>query len=331
MGYAREMWPDMVLHVRIASPSHRWPHNPDAFTGMGLNEIAVDLRDDRLDEDAMRAFVDSVDVIFTAETMYDWRLCNIAREADVATIVHGNPEFYRHDRELREAPGPDSWWWPTNWLIGQLPSGPIVPIPVDDDWPHLAGDPNDEVLHVVHVAGHRAAGDRNGTEPFMAALRLIGSKVRVTVVGQDGSLPPAGRLPKNVELVTNLEGVDDRRQLYAEAHLVVLPRRYGGNCLPAYEAMASGCALAMSNCAPNHAWPVALIAGRMGRPQRTPFGSIPAFSCSPHSIASVIDNLARDRGHLACLMGESTEWAQAHRWSVLGPVYDAQTRLYIRR
>jgi glycosyltransferase involved in cell wall biosynthesis len=50
-----------------------------------------------------------------------------------------------------------------------------------------------------------------------------------------------------------LIGSSDRAELYASFDVLILPRRYGGLCLPMSEALASGLPVIMSNTSPNDA------------------------------------------------------------------------------
>ena len=84
--------------------------------------------------------------------------------------------------------------------------------------------------------------------------------------------------------------------MYRGVNLVVLPRRYGGLCLPALEAAASGCALAMTNTPPNGHWPIMPIDCRQGRNLNTQAGLIRTVNAVPDSVAYTINTLARNRG-----------------------------------
>lgn len=268
----------------------------------------------------MAGFFRDVDVLFSAETLYDWKLPELARRCNVRTVVHGNPEFYAHHRH----PGylhPDRWVWPSSWLTDHpdLPDGPVVPCPAP--WSDaVAGDPDDEVLRIVHIAGHGAAADRNGTVDFLAAIPRIRSTVEITVVSQDGWLPDV-RAPRHVKVNRVPTGLKHRIELYENQHLVVLPRRYGGNCLPAAEACASGCALAMTDVEPNQMWPIVPLAAANAPGHHTPFGRIKTHRVRPAAIADTIDRLHANRSRLAGAMTASLQWAKDNSWDALRPRY----------
>lgn len=271
-----------------------------------------------LDEETCRKFLDGLDVVLAVETVYEWEFCNWAREMSVKTVVVGNPEMYGHERF--EFPHPDVWAWPTTWLADRLPEGPLLPVPCDDREAVNASAETNE-LRIVHTAGRQAAGDRNGTAEFIEALRMVEELVYVLIVTQDERLPNQLRHRRNVEVDVVMGGMDDRWEMYQGMHALVLPRKYGGLCLPTLEAMACGLTPMMSNQSPNEYWPGPRIRARMGRNVYTPAGRVPTQECNPMDIAKAIDELARDRDRLRDEMVVAKEWADAHTWDVLRPLY----------
>lgn len=272
---------------------------------------------------AVEAFLDEIDVLFSVETPYDWSL-GAERSGWKRTlrVIQGNPEFYTHETKPDRAQ-PDRWTWPTTWRTDKLPPGPVVPVPAPTDcWAKPAS--LDEPMTIVHVAGHRANADRNGTDPFMDSLRyLAGPPVRARVYGQDGQLPELPRLPANVEVEMKPNGVLDRWEMYDDAHILVMPRRYGGLCLPVQEALTAGLAVVMTDCPPNpQTWPIKPLSHGRGRLIRTPGGNIPTHVVSARSIGQALMRYERHPGTLPKQMEQSLQWAEDHSWEVLKPMYD---------
>jgi hypothetical protein len=295
---------------------------PDDLSLVKRDGFAIELAPGNLSMPVkiMSGFLRTIDVLFSAETLYDWKLPELARRHGVRTVVHGNPEFYAHHRH----PGylqPDRWVWPSKWLVDHpdIPDGPIVPCPAPPI-PRVAGDPDDDVFRVVHIAGHAAAADRNGTTHFLSAIPKLRNPVEITIVSQDGWLPEI-RAPRHVTVNRVPAGVDNREDLYAGQHLVVLPRRYGGNCLPAAEACAAGCALSMSGTTPNEMWPIVPLPASIAPGHLTPFGRIKTCSVRPAAIADTIDRLNANRTRLARHMEEASQWAVDNSWDALRPRY----------
>lgn len=314
----KHLAPAKTMVVCLNDP--KWPEDRSRFTGKGVSFVDCDRGTRVMDEKPVRAFLRGLDVVLAVETLYDWRMADWAHEAGVRTVVQCNPEFFVHHRK-HDFAWPDQFVWPTEWLLDELPPGPILPVPVPDKAPVAAADPHDGPLRVLHVAGHAAAGDRNGTILFMQALTAVRQPVEVTVVGQDGRLPMA--IPaSNVTVHLNPDGVEDRWDLYRGHHLLVAPRRYGGLSLVTNEACRAGLAVAMPDCSPNRRWPIWPLPVHKGRLHRAPFGPVPTFGTTPSAIAHTIDKFAQNREALEGYMRLSTKWADQNSWSALKPMYD---------
>ena len=312
----RGLRPDRVLVVMLND--RRWPEEPERYRDYDTTFVDSDLRTRRLDLAKVRQFMKGLDVVFAVETVYDWEMIDIADELGVRIVIQGNPEFYTHPGEPGR-PHPHEWVWPTPWLIDDLPGGQLLPVPAPTLRPQAA-DPEDEVLRVLHVAGHRALGDRNGTDSFFDAIPLIGSRVHVTVIGQDGALPNP-RLGRHITYEAHPNGVADRWDLYRNQHIIVLPRRYGGLSLPCIEACASGVIPMMPDVAENSLWPIWPLQAKTGRLQRVPAGTIPTWSISPNKIAYEIDKANRERHLVEERQERAYQWADDNQWDAWEQTY----------
>lgn len=260
-----------------------------------------------LPEIEVRDWLSGLDVVITVETFYDWDFISWAKDAGVRTIVHGNPEFW-----MATNPQPDQWIWPTTWRREHLPEGLVVPVPVPDV-PFTALDPTEGFLRAVHIAGNRAMGDRNGTDLVHDAMRSIATGVKLTVYSQAPAPAIRNSIPRRP--------AEDRWDMYKGQHLLVLPRRYGGLCLPAIEALASGCAVIMSQCEPNQHWPLILCDGDRDRVLRMQCGEVTTFRSYPNVLANHLKTLSVNRGMLATQMARAREWADANRWATHAKTY----------
>lgn len=273
-----------------------------------------------LHEDDCRDFLDGLDVVYLVETPYDVRFYRWAREAGVATVLHVMPEFWRgHEQSDR----PDVWWLPTSWRAGLLPSEcRLVEVPVPEN-PRLLGLPTDpERVVLVHVVGHRTVADRNGTLTLLQALRTMRSKCTVRLYSQDRL--PAVRSTTNVTIDVRA-AVADRWSMYDDADVLVLPRRFGGLCLPALEAMASGLAVVMPNVEPQvSSWPVVPLTASLGRTVTMPCGDVKLADVAPRELARALDRLVGDPELIDGWAHASLDFAREHSWRKLRPVYDAE-------
>lgn len=315
--FYRHMKPHRTLVLCLSDPL--WPEDPSRYNFHNVDFVSVG-PDRVIDDRKAHKLLRDIDVLFAVESLMDWRIADWAKEAGVRTVVQGNPEFYVHDRF--GWPHPTRWVWPTGWLIGELPPGQILPVPTPDECRVAAGIPDMGPLRILHPAGHAAAGDRNGTINFMESLQYISAKVEVTVVGQDHWLPKPPRLPGTVDLHLYKDGVPDRWSMYAGQHVVVLPRKYGGLCLPAQEACRVGCAVVMPDCIPNSMWPGPRLSARKGRLHNTPYGRVQTYDLDPRHIARKIDEYAKNRDVLKNDMNEAYIWGSANTWAMWRERYE---------
>jgi len=315
------MDPVSVLHVDMGVLARGFdPHPgwyPDAAT-VGFDGHRFD------DVDVVQDFVRSVDIIYTAETPYDWRLCGWCRTAGAGLVVHTNPELHRLvvDRDGEE---PSVWWNPTGWHMDLLrqpdwTQAPVVevPMPVDTDRFRPVKQPSGRPTF-LHVQGHPAAGDRNGTSTIARALRRVAAQQRWIIRSQN----PAGvQLPAGVTGDVTIAGpVDDPAGLYVDADVLVMPRRYGGLSLPVHEAMACGLAVVMPDCPPNRRWPIIpMLAEHPGVINRR---GIVAWSPNFVDLAAVCDRLDGSPDLVAGAQAWSLAWAAKNSWQALKPVWQA--------
>lgn len=304
------MWenlhPDRTLVV--VNEQSGFDSHPELYPGATLVTLEHGPDKNRLHEWAVRNWWRGLDAIVTVETLYDWDLVEWARADGVRTIVHGNPEFW-----MATNPQPDAWWWPTPWRSEYLPTGPVVSVPVPDV-PITARPAHDGTLSLVHVAGN-AMADRNGTALVAQAMRSIPAK------NVDLHVHTQMAVPRFYRDTTIHKTVADRWSIYRGRHVLVLPRRYGGLCLPVLEAMASGLAVIMTDCSPNETWPVILLNADPDRIVDMQTGPVRTYIPQPQELVYAIRDLVGNRAKLDEYQSKAREWAKQNTWSVLAPMY----------
>lgn len=255
------------------------------------------------------AWLQDVDVVYTAETAYG-PLWQEARNQGVKTVLHCNPEFLNRNDQ------PDLWLAPTTWMWNTLPDPkhllrvPITPGPLRR--PEITP-------HFLHVVGRPAIHDRNGTHDLLQALRFVTKDITVTIRCQEPGYVQPPPLPPNVVLRVETGDLDSNTDLYQDGDILVMPRRFGGLCLPAQEAIAAGMPVLMPNISPNDWLPEQWLfpareAGSFVAKQRVVF-----YRTEPEVLAAKLDEYAT--------LPPSTWQADVERlqaelsWDTLKPAY----------
>lgn len=266
-----------------------------------------------LPETKVARFLEDVDVVYTAETAYHPSLPKLAKRMGVELICHINPEFYRDiDRAGR-------WWAPTDWRLDQLPAGTeVVPVPVAMDR-FTPVELHDGPPRWLHVAGRPALADRNGTNAVLAAIPHLRNRCSLTIATQS---PEAFDIPTNPLVdVRIVRSVPNYWDIYTDHDLLVMPRRFGGLCLPVQEAMAAGLGVVMTDVSPNPAtWPVATVRCQPGHRETMPAGRIRVADVAGRDVASVMDRLANPAARHP-LQAAARAWAADHSWDVWADRY----------
>lgn len=304
-----------VLLIRDPGRERKgFPFLPDRYPE--TEAIEWDTLTGCLPEDPVQDWLSTVDVVYAPETLYDWRIARWAEEQGVATVVHANPELWTHGGDPNLA-HPTRWWSATLWRREHLhPDTRTVPMPVAMEQFDPVDQHYDRRLRVLHVAGHVAAADRNGTRNVLDAVKFLPEGVELTVRCQDRRLRshPAMRSRR---LRVETGGLPNYWDGWDGYDALLLPRRYGGLCLPAGEACASGMALMMPDVSPNEMWPhVSLGARTSNRPLRAPGGSITLGDTRPQQIVeacvTLLDPEVRHQWQDAAYT-----WAMSHSWAFL--------------
>lgn len=323
MEFARHMHPARTM-LLDAGPSE-FDADPSQFPGDAIH-VTVGA-DHRFPEDKVRGWLQGLDVVFAAESFTDWRIIGWAKDAGVATVCQLNAEFYRHGSVEPNLPHPTQWWAPTQWRLEHLAPGTVVvPVPVATDrFEKLETRNSNDRLRVLHVAGRRAVYDRNGTEIVSLACQYVQEAVDVVITSQDASPPSDVRLRGlGMRAQIRAGNVANYWDLYSGFDVLVMPRRYGGLCLPAQEAMAAGLAVVMTGCSPNDGWPIMPLPVTDWSRARMPGGEVDLAAVAPRKVGEALDCLAVDRLKLAMLKDGSRTWAVEHSWEALAPLYRRQ-------
>jgi len=266
-------------------------------------------------------FLDGLDAVYTAETGYG-DLWTHANKAGVKTVLHANYEF------LDPRDQPSVWAAPSPWFLDRFPAGTQhLPVPIEIDRFPVTEKP----LHAsrfLHVVGRPAIHDRNGTLDLLQALQHVTATITMTVTcqvpGYVGSLIHDHniRTPNNVTLILDSVDRDFYWTAYQHQDALILPRRFGGLCLPANEAIGAGIPVIMPNIDPNNTWlcqawlTESMLAGDFRAKQHIPF-----YRTNPELLAAKIDQLALDEDFYGHSVYMANNLRTALSWDKLAPQY----------
>ena len=276
-----------------------------------------------LTDQTVRAFLDGLDVVLGAETFYTPNMYRIAREMGVKTVLAPNWEFLDPQAE------PDLWLAPSLWHYDDIPEPKQhLPVPLATDRFPLRELP-DVATHILHIVGRPAVHDRNGTHDLLAALQYVDAPITVTIKCQApdyvrGLLNQFGiAVPPHITLNIDTTSPENYWDNYrGDFDLAVMPRRYGGLCLPVNEAIAAGLPVLMPGIDPNNTWlpPEWLLPA-------SPQGSFAAkqtiiyYSIDHWALAERINQYATDPDAYALAKTKAKLIRATHSWTALQAHY----------
>jgi len=310
---ARHLNPDRVLVVNCPSQQplrYRADRFPDATVIDGLPTITD-----------LERFCDGLSSIYTAETGYSHHLWEISRRFNVRTVLHANYEFLdRHDT-------PTVWAAPSTWHLDDFPAGAVhLPVPVETDRLTVESKPA-TAKRFLHVVGRPAIHDRNGTIDFLQSLQFVTTPIEVTVTcqvpGYVGKIMNDHmiRIPNRHTFRVETSDVAHYWDLYIGQHAMILPRRFGGLCLPAQEAVGAGLPVIMPNISPNDWLPDEWLvpahkAGEFRAKQRIAY-----YRTDPTVLADRINRLASDPEFYRTATETALQLRDRLSWDILTPQY----------
>lgn len=272
--------------------------------------------------DDFREFLNGVTCLYTAETGYSQELWDEAEQQGVKTVLHANYEF------LDTRDRPTVWAAPSLWRINQWPAGTIhLPVPIETDRFPITAKPA-TATRFLHIVGRPAINDRNGTVDLLRALRHVKSDIELTITcqhpGHVGGLinDHSIHTPDNVRLTIAPGDTENYWDNYSGFHALILPRRFGGLCLPANEAIGAGIPVIMPDTDPNNTWlPREWLvrcshAGEFRAKQHITY-----VRTDPELLAQQIDQLAQDQDFYTTAVAKALHLRDRYSWDTLAPLY----------
>jgi glycosyltransferase involved in cell wall biosynthesis len=268
-----------------------------------VHSSAYPVRDEQIEW-----LVKDLDVIYTAETPYSPNLFAIAKEYGCRIVLHAMPELLKDKDKDCEV------WLPTAWHAEDINHSRIIPVPVALD--RFVYKQRGCISTMLHIAGE-AMLDRNGTDLLMQALPLVQTSLKLIMAGS--------QMPRRVYgnvLVESRPPVKNYWENYTEdIDLLVMPRRYGGLCLPVQEAAACGIPTLMLDLPPQRDWPVLRVPSQSHARARMAGGTFDVYSTSPEVLAQSIDAVCSPK-NIFDISKAARAWAVGLGWPLWAEVYE---------
>ena len=323
--FFRHMRPERVLVIDVGHLHNDTTHTNKA-TYLDRYPGATVVKGWMPERLTLRSFLSGLSTVFSVETFYSPEVAQLAHRYGVKTVLQCNPEF------LNRRESPDLWVPPTRWMWDTIPKNKtLLPVPIATDrfaapadFP-TAGSAN----HFLHVVGRPAHLDRNGTADLLKALAFVESAVTVTVRCQQpgyvsGLIREHNiRTPDNVVLRIDSADVENYWDNYAEGDVLVMPRRFGGLCLPQQEALGAGMPVIMPDLSPqNDVLPKEWLVPAAKRGSFMCKQAVRYYSVEPRLLAAAMDRFASDADLYARAKQDALKLRDEYSWTALKPRYE---------
>ncbi len=250
-NWVRLLNPNKLIVINSTTFNHNEQHL-EWYDGRGGYII-----DGFIKPNEINPILDNLDVLLTFEIPYSYELIRVARQRGVKTIIQNNWEFTDYLRQP-ELPLPDLLVNHSYWHLEEQKNlwsniTDYCPTPIFVEDYDVIKDQNmarTGKRRFLHVAGRRTYEDRNGTIDLLESIKLIPREYDFELVlkTQSTEIPafddPRITIDPSIPL--------DEKELYRGFDAMIMPRRYGGACLPMTEALASGMPVIMTDVDPNN-------------------------------------------------------------------------------
>ncbi len=243
----------------------------------------------------IKLFLNELDVVISCETFYDQNFVKYARRMGVKTILQYNYELFGNFA-APSLPLADILLSPSEWnidvvkrMFGSKAKVIHLPPPTDPTLFNNVKEINLSKSHnrILHIAGKKAAKDRNGTNTVLEMLQFSKADYELVIRSQTEIETKV----KDSRLKIEIGNPDNREDMYSGFDAMVLPRRYAGLCLPMNEALLSALPVFMTDISPNNK----ILPGKW-LVQSSPVGTfrtkvrIDYYEANQRALAKTIDN-----------------------------------------
>lgn len=291
----------------------------------------------------LRSFLEDLDCVFVAESPYNYQLYAIAKEMGVKVATQYNYEFF--DWFVNpNYPVPDMLIAPTTWHYEEVDDFCIergiehTLLRVPNDYEMLRKRTIRKAKRFLHTAGKPAALDRNGTFSFIDAsvkLRDLNIELIIHFQGDQGLKHQATNTiddyrryaeENNAPVQFIQKDFENYADVYELGDVLVLPRRYGGNCLPMNEALVTGMPVIMTDIEPNgDLLPFDWLVSARHKSTFTPRTTIEVYEASVVELADKIREFATmSEMDLLYQNRRALELGNELSWAKQAPIYQKE-------
>jgi glycosyltransferase involved in cell wall biosynthesis len=242
--------PDVVILIDFRNFKDNG-HYPEWYKGRKIINI-----DGHITNEQAQQITKDLDIAFSCETFYNDQFSDIAKQNGCKTILQYNHELFLNFNN-KDFSLPDVLLSPSLWNMAEMQrfvraSKAIVRHLPPPTYPEKFAKniKTNSKTHnrILHIHGNGAAFDRNGTDAIVDMLKRSTSDYELVIKTQVGFEP----LHKDSRIIVEHKNEKNQEDLYAGFDALLMPRRYGGLCLPMNEALFSGLPVFMTNVEPNN-------------------------------------------------------------------------------
>lgn len=245
--------PERILLIDSSPFSRNKLQHPQWYEGFnGYQVIGFPTRT------ACLKFLEGLTHVYIIENPLNWDLITLARAKGIKVYIASNFEFC--DNLVKpHLPLPDKFLMPSHWQVGEMQNRfgkdkvEYLPPPIDPVEFKEVRDINFNRTgkrKFLHVIGTLAAADRNGTLLLLEALKHTKSDFELIIKSQHEL--PDHYISEDRRIKYQIGSEPEVANIYKDFDALIMPRRFGGLCLPMQEALMSGLPVIMPDISPNN-------------------------------------------------------------------------------
>lgn len=244
--FFKHIHPDKTLVVDVSNLNKLKQH-PYRYPKCKIVNEKMNLKD-------INEFLEGLKVIFCCETPYNYEMFRIARRKGIKIILQYNYEFLEM-KSLRDVYYPDVFAAPSQWHIEDIKKQfkNVIHLPVPVNRELLPFSEKKKFKRFLHIVGNSAEHDRNGTAAAIEAFKQTGrTDIELVVKCFNKSAAEKWSMHSSKNITIDSNNTTNYEHNYIGFDAMILPRKYGGLCLPMQEALSCGMPVIMTDISPNN-------------------------------------------------------------------------------